>query len=159
VAFRAGWVEGPDGPVLAETKTRRSHVVDLDPGTCEIVARYVATLERVVGEGFVFSDDNGATAWKPNRVTKTFGRHRKAVGLRSFRLHDLRHFMATQMLQAGVPIATVSRRLDHRRVSTTLDRYAHAVPGGDAHASAALRTIIETAANQSTATPPPDPPA
>jgi hypothetical protein len=63
------------------------------------------------------------------------------------------------MLQAGVPIATVSRRLDHRRVSTTLDRYAHAVPGGDAHASAALRTIIETAANQSTATPPPDPPA
>ena len=146
VAFRAGWVEGPDGPVLAETKTKRSHVVDLDPGTCEIVVRYAATLGEVVGDGFVFSDDGGATAWKPNRVTKTFGRHRKAVGLRSFRLHDLRHFMATQMLEAGVPIVTVSRRLDHRRVSITLDRYAHAVPGGDADASATLRTIIEAAA-------------
>ncbi len=32
VAFRAGWVEGADGPVLADTKTKQSHVVDLDPG-------------------------------------------------------------------------------------------------------------------------------
>jgi integrase len=71
----------------------------------------------------VFSDDGGATAWKPNRVTKAFGRHRRAVGLRSFRLHDLWHFMATEMLQAGVPLVVVSRRLNHRRVSTTLDRY------------------------------------
>ena len=56
MAFRAGWVDGPDGPVLAETKTRRSHVVDLDLGTCEIVARYAATVGTPVGEGFVFSD-------------------------------------------------------------------------------------------------------
>jgi len=61
-------------------------------------------------------------------------------------VHDLRHFMATQMLEAGVPPATVSRHLDHKRVSTTLDRYAHAVPGGDAQASATLWAVIETAA-------------
>ena len=100
----------------------------------------------------MFSDDGGATAWKPNRVTKAFGRYRRVVGLRSFRLHDLRHFMATQMLEAGVPIVTVSRRLAHRRVSTTLDYYAHSVPGGDAQASAVLRAVIETAANDAAAT-------
>ncbi len=33
VSFSAGWVEGPDGPVLAATKTKRRHVVDLDPMT------------------------------------------------------------------------------------------------------------------------------
>ncbi len=55
--------------------------------------------------------------------------------------------MATQMLEAGVPIVTVSRRLAHRRVSTTLDRYAHSVPGGDAEASAILRAVIEAATN------------
>ncbi len=145
VAFRAGWVEGPDGPVLADTKTKQSHTVDLDPETCEILASYAETLEAPMGEGFVFSDDGGATAWKPNRVTKTFLRYRRAVGLRSFRLHDLRHFMATQMLEAGVPIVTVSRQLAHRRVSTTLDRYAHSVPGGDAEASAILRAVFEAA--------------
>jgi len=88
----------------------------------------VATIEEPVGDGYVFSDDNGATSWKPNRVTKAFLRCRRAVGLRSFRLHDLRHFMATQMLEAGVPIVTVSRRLAHRRVSTLLDHYAHPHP-------------------------------
>ena len=71
-----------------------------------------ATPERMA---FVFSDDGGATAWKPNRVTKAFLRHRRAAGLRPFRLHDLRHFMATEMLHAGVPLVIVSRRLDHRR--------------------------------------------
>ncbi len=48
------------------------------------------------------------------------------------RLHDLRHFMATTMLTAGIPITTVSARLSHARTSTTLNVYAHAVPGGDA---------------------------
>ena len=90
----------------------------------------------------MFSDDSGITAWKPNRVTKAFLRHRRNAGLRPFRLHDLRHFMATGMLHAGIPIVIVSRRLDHRRVSTTLDKYAHAVPGGDAQASATLRQVL-----------------
>jgi hypothetical protein len=53
--------------------------------------------------------------------------------------------MATQMLHAGIPLVTVSRRLDHRRISTTLDRYAHAIPGGNAHASATLWHLLETA--------------
>jgi len=93
-------------------------------------------------EVFVFSDDGGTTAWRPNRVTKAFVRHRRAAGLRPFRRHDLRHFMATEMLHAGVPLVIVSRRLDHRRVSTTLDKYAHAVPGGDAQAAATLWQIM-----------------
>lgn len=39
--FRRGSCSS-DGPVLADTKTKRSHAVDLDPGTCEILAGYVA---------------------------------------------------------------------------------------------------------------------
>ena len=127
VSFCAGWVEGPDGPVLTTTKTKRSHVVDLDPDSFAVLAEYAETA-MALPDGFVFSDDGGTAAWKPNRVTKTFLRHRRAAGLRPFRLHDLRHFMATEMLDAGVPIVVVSRRLDHQRVSTTLDKYAHAVP-------------------------------
>jgi integrase len=60
----------------------------------------------------VFSDDTGITAWKPNQVTKAFLRHRRNAGLRPFRLHDLRHFVATEMLPAGIPIVIVSRRAD-----------------------------------------------
>ena len=66
--------------------------------------------------------------WSPNFVTKRFIRVRRAAGLSHFRLHDLRHFMATQMLDAGVPIPVVAARLCHARASTTLNVYAHAVP-------------------------------
>ena len=144
VSFSAGWVEGPDGPVLAATKTKRRHVVDLDPATIDALVEVDAARGfDARPDAFVFSDDGGVTAWKPNRVTKAFMRHRRAAGLRPFRLHDLRHFMATEMLHAGVALVIVSRRLDHRRVSTTLDRYAHAVPGGDAQAAATLWQIMQ----------------
>lgn len=50
--------------------------------------------------------------------------------------------MATQMLAAGVPIATVSKRLSHARASTTLNVYAHSVPWGDRMAAETLATIL-----------------
>ncbi|HUF99347.1 MAG TPA: site-specific integrase [Ilumatobacter sp.] len=151
LSFCAGWVEGPEGPVLTATKTKRRHVVDLDAGSVAVLVEHAQRCRSSNGEvlnpdGFLFSDDaDGAAAWKPNRATKAFGRLRRDAGLRQFRLHDLRHFMATQMLEAGVALPVVSRRVDHRRVSTTLDRYAHAVPGGDAAAAQTLWRIVQQA--------------
>jgi integrase len=143
VAFRSGWVEGPHGPTLAATKSKRAHNVDLDPDTFQTLVE----LGPRNATGYVFSDDGGVTAWRPNRATKTFVRYRRAAGLREFRLHDLRHFMATEMLDAGIPLPVVSRRLDHQRPSTTLNVYAHAVPGRDAPAAQLLHRIIHDPAN------------
>jgi site-specific recombinase XerD len=50
--------------------------------------------------------------------------------------------MATEMLLTGVPLSIVSRRLDHRRISTTLDFYAHVTPAGDRFAATALRNTL-----------------
>jgi integrase len=55
--------------------------------------------------------------------------------------------MATEMLAAGVPIPIVSARLAHNRVSTTLDVYAHAVPGGDRTAADGLADLLRRAAS------------
>lgn len=96
VAFTNGWVEGPAGPVLAETKTKRRHTVELDETTTGVLTGYCngrgSSVDR---DRFVFATDAGVT-WKPNWVTKAFQRHLVAAGLRPFRLHDLRHFMATE---------------------------------------------------------------
>lgn len=51
---------------------------------------------------------DGSTPWRPNEVTKAFIRVRKRAGLLHVRLHDLRHFAATRLLAAGVPVRTVS---------------------------------------------------
>ena len=48
----------------------------------------------------VFAHADGRR-WLPNDVTKRFIAARTKAGLAHFRLHDLRHFMATQMLVAG----------------------------------------------------------
>jgi integrase len=76
-----------------------------------------------------------------------FIRLRDDTGLHGYRLHDLRHFMATEMLNAGVPIPIVAARLAHNRTSTTLDVYAHAVPGGDRGAADGLAELLRRSAS------------
>ena len=98
---------------------------------------------RAVYDGFVFSTDPaGRRPWRPNWVTKRFITYRRRAGLAGFRLHDLRHFMATTMLAAGVPVPVVSERLCHARTSTTVNIYAHAMPGADRDAANLLADIL-----------------
>lgn len=85
-------------------------------------------------------------------MTKRFINYRTAVNL-NCRLHDLRHFMATTMLTAGVPITTVSARLSHARTSTTLNVYAHAVLDGDAIPAEVLSCVLQEASSETNASP------
>ena len=55
--------------------------------------------------GYVFSDDDGTTAWKPNRATKSFLRALDVPGFAGFVCMTLRHFIATELLQAGVALS------------------------------------------------------
>ena len=77
----------------------------------------------------------------PASVTHWFGRLARSVGV-ACRLHDLRHFAATQALDAGLPVVAVSRRLGHARSSTTLDVYGHWVPDTDQEVAGALGRLL-----------------
>jgi len=91
----------------------------------------------------VFSHDpGGAVPWAPDHVTKSFQRLRESVGLGAVRLHDLRHFAATSLLAAGVPIRTVSGRLGHANAATTLGVYAHFIEASDQQAANLLAAAI-----------------
>ena len=52
-----------------------------------------------------------------------------AVGLEGLKLHDLRHFHASVLIQRGESPALVSKRLGHATVSITMDVYAHLLKG------------------------------
>ena len=76
---------------------------------------------------------------RPSAVSREFSRMRRELGLpdgTSF--HTLRHTHATYLLYRGVDMRTVSERLGHSKVSTTMDIYAHVLPGRDAEAAAAF---------------------
>jgi integrase len=53
------------------------------------------------------------------------------VGAKTVKLHDLRHFTATQLIGAGVDIRTVAGRLGHADPSVTLRVYSHALEERD----------------------------
>ncbi|MBF6557761.1 MAG: site-specific integrase [Acidimicrobiales bacterium] len=151
IGFLRALLDAPGGPVLRPTKTGRTYRVHLDAASRDVFVRHYrratrraqnvnANLDRT---SFVFSHEPaGGSPWSPNWVTNQFIAFREQAGV-SFRLHDLRHFMATMMLTAGIPITTVSARLSHARTSTTLNVYAHAIPGGDQYAADALRAILD----------------
>jgi integrase len=152
IGFQRAYVEGVDGPVLRSTKTHRAYRVAIDAATMATLAghwrrahaRAVDAGEQLTATGFLFSDDiDGARPWLPNRVTKMFIEHRRRANIHHFRLHDLRHFMATEMLANGIPVPTVSQRLGHARASTTLNVYAHRIPGADRQAADLVAKLIQ----------------
>jgi integrase len=69
-------------------------------------------------------------------------RLRESAGAPKVRLHDLRHFVATELLTAGIDVRTVANRLGHARTSTTMDIYWAFVPARDHDAAAHLEQLL-----------------
>lgn len=68
------------------------------------------------------------------------------MGLAGMRLHDLRHFAATRLLAAGIPVRTVRGRLGHSNASTTLSVYAHFLEESDRDAAHAIGELLKRSA-------------
>lgn len=81
----------------------------------------------------------------PLTATRRFQAISAGAGLRKIRLHDTRHTHSTMMLDHGVPIHTVSRRLGHSKVSTTLDVYAAFMPSADRVAADVIGQVLRDA--------------
>jgi integrase len=143
-----------DGVVIKSTKTGRVRLVSLTGGAIEALAqqllraRNVArTADREVDvDHLIFTNDpQGCRPWRPELVSRRWERLRRKLGLDGVRLHDLRHFVATELLGAGIDVRTVANRLGHARTSTTLDIYWAWVPARDRDAARHLQSILEPA--------------
>ncbi|MGO9837041.1 MAG: tyrosine-type recombinase/integrase [Polyangiaceae bacterium] len=145
-------VEGAGSAVVEkDTKTHASRRIALDPDTVTVLkAQRKRLATRATGCGVKLSEDahvfspdpDGVRPRTPNDVTKAFIRVRKRAGMDTVRLHDLRHFAATHLLAAGVPVRTVSGRLGHANAATTLGVYAHFVEESDREAAAKLGALL-----------------
>lgn len=58
-------------------------------------------------------------------LEKEIKRGAELAGLKEIRVHDLRHSHASFLISQGVDIATISNRLGHEKISTTLNTYSH----------------------------------
>jgi integrase len=92
---------------------------------------------------YVFSFDPASRQpMNPDSVTHRFGRLAKQLGLHA-RLHDLRHYAATQLIAGGVDVRTVSGRIGHAGGgATTLRVYTHFQAAPDRRAAELLEQTL-----------------
>ncbi|MBR7184561.1 MAG: tyrosine-type recombinase/integrase [Clostridia bacterium] len=69
-------------------------------------------------------------------------RYAKAAGLPHLRIHDFRHTHATLLINEGINIQEVARRLGHSDVQMTWGTYAHLYPREEERALAVLEKIV-----------------
>ena len=74
----------------------------------------------------MFCDPNGDYL-KPDSVTAKACLIAKKAGLSDTSIHTLRHSHGSQLLSAGVPLPTVSKRLGYSSVYVTSTVYSHAM--------------------------------
>jgi len=159
VLFRRGVVDGPDGVTVKSTKNHRAYRVILDDDSITSLSVRREEVDSVAhhagtDDAFVFSRDvDGRQPWRPDYVTHRWSTLRLRAGLPSVRLHDLRHFAATALLGAGIPVNIVSGRLGHARSSTTLNVYAHFTDSGDRSAAEALAAVLDDHRGSAPASP------
>lgn len=154
VTIGRGLVMGRSGIVEKDTKTHAVRSVALDPTSLGVLASHRArAVERarrcefvLAPEACVFTHEiDGSRAWRLDSTTRAFSRLCKQAGLEGVRLHDLRHYVATRLLSAGVDVRTVAGRLGHRNAATTLNVYSHFLPEADRAAANALGRIFDDA--------------
>lgn len=132
------------------TKTGRAKPMALDPATVDALKAWHARLAAVhlaakAGPPrWVFPADRDlGQPVNPSVMSHRWARAAAAHGLEGVRLHDLRHFMASRMLAAGVDVRTVANRLGHANPATTLRVYAHLIPEADRAAADDLGRLLD----------------
>lgn len=137
-------IRGKGGPTVMDlTKNGRERTISIGAATQAVLREqiaYMTELHEYMGlpfgpKSFLFSDKPDVGPWDPSLPSKRFRRAAKVVGIHG-RLYDIRHGAVTSLIGAGVDLTTVSRRVGHARVSTTVDYYSGVVPGADEAAAA-----------------------
>ena len=91
--------------------------------------------------GYVFSQWNGAPM-HPDSVTDYYTKLSARNNLPHINPHKFRHTQASMLINSGVDIVAISKRLGHAKVSTTTDIYAHLINKADERASDVLSDLL-----------------
>jgi integrase len=79
---------------------------------------------------------------RPNTVSPAWASFAEKAGIPDVTFHGLRHTHASQLIDAGVDIVTISKRLGHAKPDITLRVYAHLFKKDDRKAAAAINDMV-----------------
>ncbi len=94
--------------------------------------------------GLVFPNAAGDPLHRRTLHKQGFKPALAAASLRSFTVHSLRHFHASALLLAGVPVPEVSARLGHKNPAITMKVYTHFLRGTESKAAETIATLMRS---------------
>jgi integrase len=95
---------------------------------------------KLPDDALLFSTIEGRPL-SPIDVSVLWGRFAATIGMPEITFHALRHTHASQLIDAGVDIVTISKRLGHSKPDITLRIYAHLFRKDDGKAAAAINAM------------------
>jgi integrase len=148
----AGGIVRVPGESLVDkaTKTYAKRRVALGADTVELLrAHRLAQAKNALAIGTTLAPDayvfshvpDGSAPINPDGITHRFRRVARRLGVRC-RLHDLRHFMVTQLVAGGVDWRTVAGRAGHADGHMTLSTYAHFQQAQDRQAAEFMDRLL-----------------
>ena len=99
--------------------------------------------ENWTDEDLVFPSNVG-TPVTGSKIRSAMRKLLKASGLPKIRFHDLRHTAASLMLNHGIPVLIVSKRLGHSKPSITIDVYGHIIPSQQEKAAILMDNLMSS---------------
>lgn len=135
------------GAISTTLKTGENRYVSISLAVLDLLKRWQseqAEFYKFLGitpSDYVLTADDGQPM-HPDSPTDWLAKFAKRHDLPPIHPHKFRHTQASLLISEGVDILTVSKRLGHAKVSTTLDIYSHALAKSDEKASDTLDSLI-----------------
>jgi integrase len=103
--------------------------------------RLAAGLGKAPDTAPVFATADGRHL-SPNAITKAWPVAMAAIGMPAVTLHSLRHTHASMLINAGLDILAISRRMGHSSPTITLNVYGHLIHGTDDRAAQVMEAAF-----------------
>ena len=141
------------GPQLTQPKTRRSHRtigIPMETAFILIFQRYLQRRNKeragdlYQDQDLVFCDERG-NPLNPRNFTRSFQKDLQNNDIRKIRFHDLRHTVATMLLEDGKAINTVQEILGHYNPAFTAAQYGHVTSRMQQEATETLAQALKKA--------------
>lgn len=120
---------------VTPTKTKQSREVTVD----DELYKDLVLLRDTYNTGYLFGGD---VSLSPTTIDRYFQQAIKESGVKHIRLHDLRHSHATILINNGVNIVAVSKRLGHANIEQTLKTYTHLLEDTDKEMISTINRLV-----------------